>query len=273
MDEKKLREHQRINDILLGPLERPALAWLARKMPHWVMPDTLTGIGVFASVIIFVSYWLTTYNKNFLWLASFGFILNWFGDSLDGTLARYRKIERPRYGFFIDHTIDAVSEILIFVGIGLSPYVDLTVALFGLIAYFNISILVYLIMIARGYFQISLWKIGPTEFRVLAILANVVVYFIGNPSFNTMFGAVSLYNAVVVFLIVLLIVFFFYEAIHTGGQLAREDDYSRQRREQKEQLKLERRKNKALEEQMRKEYKARRKARLEDKISDSPTRV
>lgn len=273
MDEKKLKEHQRINDILLGPLERPALAWLARKMPPWVMPDTLTGIGIFASVLIFVSYWLTTYDRNFLWLASFGFILNWFGDSLDGTLARYRKIERPRYGFFIDHTIDAVSEILIFVGIGLSPYVDLTVALFGLVAYFNISILVYLIMIARGYFQISLWKIGPTEFRVMAILANVIVYFAGNPSFNTIFGEVSLYNSVVVFVILLLVTFFFYEAIHTGGQLAREDDYSRQRRQQKDQAKLERRKRKELEKQMRREYKARQKRRLKEGVSDSPTRV
>ncbi len=272
MDEKKLKEHQRINDILLGPLERPALAWLARKMPSWVMPDTLTGIGVFASLLIFVSYWLTTYNKNFLWLASLGFILNWFGDSLDGTLARYRKIERPRYGFFIDHTIDAVSEMLIFIGIGLSPYVDLTVALFGLIAYFNIAILVYLIMISRGYFQISLWKIGPTEFRVLAILANVVVYFIGNPSFNTMFGAVSLYNAVVVFLIVLLVVFFIYEAIHTGGQLAREDDYSRQRREEKEQAKLEKRAQKLMEKHARYEYKMRKQTRLKKGVSDNPSR-
>jgi phosphatidylglycerophosphate synthase len=271
MDEKKLKEHQRINDILLGPLERPALAWLARKMPPWVMPDTLTGIGVFASVIIFVSYWLTTYNKNFLWLASFGFILNWFGDSLDGTLARYRKIERPRYGFFIDHTIDAVSEILIFVGIGLSPYVDLTVALFGLVAYFNIAILVYLIMIARGYFQISLWKIGPTEFRVMAILANAIVYFVGNPSFKTIFGEVSLYNSVVVFVILLLVVFFFYEAIHTGGQLAREDDYSRQRREVKEQEKMEKRERKMMEKQMRREYKARKHPRLKKGVSDSPS--
>jgi len=254
-------------------LERPALAWLAKKMPSWIMPDTLTGIGIFASILILVSYWLTTYNKNFLWLASFGFLLNWFGDSLDGTLARYRKIERPRYGFFIDHTVDAVSEILIFVGVGLSPYVDLTVALFGLIAYFNISILVYLIMIARGYFQISLWKIGPTEFRMLAILSNIVVYFLGNPAFDTMFGEISLYNAVIVFLIVLLVVFFFYEAIHTGGQLAREDDYSRVRREQKEVEKQERREQKAFEKQMRREHKTRKHDRLKKGVSDNPSQL
>jgi len=273
MEEKKLKEHQRINDILLGPLERPALAWLARKMPPWVTPDKLTGIGVFASVLIFLSYWLTTYDKNFLWLASFGFILNWFGDSLDGTLARYRKIERPRYGFFIDHTVDAVSEILIFIGIGLSPYVDLTVALFGLVAYLGISILVYLIMITRGYFQISLAKIGPTEFRVLAILANTFVYFAGNPSFSTMFGEVSVYNAVVVFVIILLFTFFLYEAFHTGGQLAREDDYSRQRRQQKEQVKFERRTRKELEKQMRRAYKSRQKRQFDEEATDSPSRV
>ncbi len=273
MDEKKLKDHQRLNDILLGPLERPALAWLARKMPAWIWPDTLTGIGVFASILIFVSYWLTSYNKNFLWLASFGFVLHWFGDSLDGTLARYRKIERPRYGFFLDHAVDAFSEILIFIGIGLSPYVDLRIALIGLVAYLNISVLVYLIMVTKGYFQIALWKIGPTEFRVIAILANVVVYFIGNPSFKLPFGEVSLYNAVVVMVAVLLVVFFFYEAFVVGRELAREDDYSRIRREQKEMEKMERRELKARERELKHEYKARKHSRIKKGVSEDPSRL
>jgi len=273
MDDKKMKEHQRVNDILLGPLERPALAWLAKKMPAWVWPDTLTGIGIFASVLIFVSYWLTTYNKNFLWLASFGFILHWFGDSLDGTLARYRKIERPRYGFFLDHAVDALSEILIFIGIGLSPYVDLRIALFGLVAYLNISVLVYLIMLTKNYFQIALWKIGPTEFRVIAILANVVVYFIGNPSIKLPIGAVSLYNAVVVLVALLLVVFFFYELFYVGRQLASEDDYSRIFREQKEAQKNERHEQKTRERILKREYKARKHARLKRGVSDSPTRL
>lgn len=273
MQEKKMKEHQRINDILLGPLERPALAWLAKKMPAWVWPDTLTGIGIFASILIFASYWLTTYNKNFLWLASFGFILHWFGDSLDGTLARYRKIERPRYGFFLDHAVDAISEILIFIGIGLSPYVDLNIALLGLVAYLNISVLVYLIMLTKNYFQIALWKIGPTEFRVIAILANIIVYFIGNPVVKLPFADVSLYNAVVVLVTILLVVFFFYELFYVGRQLASEDDYTRIHHEQKEAEKLERKEEKAREKMLKREYKARKHARLKKGVSDNPSRL
>lgn len=252
MDEQQLKNHQRINDILFGPLERPALAWLARKMPAWVTPDLLTGIGFAASILIFVSYWLTSISHYFLWLASFGFILNWFGDSLDGTLARYRKIERPRYGFFIDHVTDTFSEILVFIGIGLSPYVDFRVALIGLISYLNISILVYLIMVTKGVFKISLWKIGPTEIRVMAILANTAVFFIGNPSWRTPLGEVSLYNTFVLFVAALLLVFFIYEALRTGSELAKEDDFSRQRREERERQRQARRAQKEHEKMMRK---------------------
>jgi archaetidylinositol phosphate synthase len=247
MEEQQLKNHQRINDILFGPLERPALAWLARKMPGWVTPDLLTGLGFLASILIFVSYWMTSNSKYFLWLASIGFLLNWFGDSLDGTLARHRKIERPRYGFFIDHVTDTLSEIMIFVGIGLSPYVDFHIAMIGLISYLNISILVYLIMVTRGVFKISLWKIGPTEIRVMAIMANVVVFFIGNPVVATPLGAVSLYNSIIVFVAVLLLVFFVVESLRTGGELARQDDYSRQRREERARDKIVRRQQKEHE--------------------------
>jgi len=244
MEEQQLKNHQRINDILFGPLERPALAWLARKMPAWVTPDLLTGVGFLASILIFVSYWMTSSSKYFLWLASFGFLLNWLGDSLDGTLARYRKIERPRYGFFIDHVTDTLSEIMVFVGIGLSPFVDFQIAMIGLISYLNVSILVYLIMVTRGVFKISLWKIGPTEIRVMAILANISVFFVGNPVLATPIGAVSLYNSIIVFVAGLLFVFFVVEAWRTGIELARQDDYSRERREQRDLEKIARRKQK-----------------------------
>lgn len=95
-----IQSHKRVNDILLAPLEKPLLQWLAARMPSWIVPDALTAVGVVGAVIIFGAYCSTNLNDNFLWLASFGFILNWFGDALDGTLARYRKIERPKYGFF-----------------------------------------------------------------------------------------------------------------------------------------------------------------------------
>ena len=118
-----IKPHQRVNDILLGPLERPALQWLAAHMPAWINPDILTGIGILGAVLIFFSYWLSNALPGFLWVASLGFVINWFGDSLDGTLARYRQSERPKYGFLVDHTVDSFNEVLIALGLGLSPYV------------------------------------------------------------------------------------------------------------------------------------------------------
>jgi len=258
MEEEKLRSHQRINDILLGPLERPALAWLAKKMPAWITPDWLTGIGFFAAILICISFWLTTYDKNYLWLATFGIILNWFGDSLDGSLARHRHIERPRYGFFIDHVTDTLSEILVFVGIGLSPYVDFRIALIGLICYLNISILVYLIMVTKGLFQISLWKIGPTEIRMIAILANIGLYFASNPKLPAPLNQFTYYDVVIAGLGLLLMTFFFVMAARTGIELSAQDNYTRERREVRAVLKQDRRVRKETEKQQRRARKQQR---------------
>lgn len=201
-------QHARVNDILLGPLERPALKWLSARMPAWVTPDLLTTFGLFGAVLIFLSYCLTNLDKNFLWLASFGFVINWFGDSLDGTLARYRKIERPHYGFFVDHVLDSVAEVLVFMGIGLSPYVDFRLACLGLITYLLVSNMVFIMTITSGVFRISGAKFGPTEFRAIAILTNTIVYMAGNPLIRLPFGSVLLYDLVLGGVIVLLLILF-----------------------------------------------------------------
>jgi len=214
-----VEKHQRENKILLGFLERPALNWLAAHMPAWVTPDTMTWLGILASVMIFVSYSLTHLSPNFLWLASLGFILNWLGDSLDGTLARYRRIERPRYGFLVDHWVDAISTLLIFMGLGLSPYVDLTVACLGVIAYLLLSIMVYLITYVTGVFNIAYISLGPTEIRVMAILLNTAIFFIGNPTFNLpYFGLTSFYT---LFVAVISLLMFVYFMVNTGLQARR----------------------------------------------------
>jgi hypothetical protein len=148
-----IEDHKRVHDMLLGPLERPTLQFLAGKMPAWVNPDMLLGFGLFGSLITLISYWLTNFNSAFLWLASLGFMINWFGDSLDGTLARYRKIERPKYGFFVDHTADSLSTVMIFVGLGLSAYVRLDIALLACIGYLLMMVLTYINTIVGGEFR------------------------------------------------------------------------------------------------------------------------
>jgi len=227
----KVEKHKRENDILLGFLERPALKWLAAHMPKWVTPDLLTWIGILASILIFVSYILTNVSPWFFWLASFGFILNWFGDSLDGTLARYRHIERPRFGFLVDHWVDSLSALLIFIGLGLSPYVDLVVACFALIGYLLLSIMVYLITYVTDVFQITSIRFGPTEIRVLAIIANTLMFFFGLVTFDLPFFGTTTFYSVLVGVIALIM--FVYFMVNTGIQARRLELLDEKRLERK----------------------------------------
>lgn len=219
-----VKSHKRVNDILLGPLERPALAWLAAHLPKWVTPDMLTGLGLLAGILIALSYWLTNYNNNFLWLASFGFFLNWFGDSLDGTVARYRKIEKPMYGFFIDHNIDAITSILVFWGLGLSPYVDYKIAMLGLSSYLLLAIFVYVLTYVTGVFRISSSKIGPTEIRAIAVLANTIIYFVGNPKIEFPFGAYTLYSLIVFGVAIMLFGLFIINVVQEARNLLQAEE-------------------------------------------------
>jgi phosphatidylglycerophosphate synthase len=227
MDEQKteheISEHQRINDILLGPLERPAIKWLVAHMPAWVTPEHVTFLGLIAALVIGASYWATRFSPNFLWLASFGFILNWFGDSLDGNLARFRKTERPKYGYYIDHIVDTISEITIFLGLGLSQYVNFNLAVMGLIGYLCMTIQVYITTNVRGVFKISYGKLGPTEIRVIAILANTFIFFMGNPTISLPFGEYGLYNIIVAVIVILLFSIFFITVFQEARLLDKED--------------------------------------------------
>lgn len=172
---------QRVNKIALARFEQWALPRMARRLPEWMTPDTLTVLGLIAAGVIGLSYYLTHYSLGWLWLASLGFVVHWWGDSLDGTLARVRDIRRERYGFYVDHQSDAVSTFVIFLGLGFSPLMELSIALFLVVAYFLMMILVNLVTIARDVFKISFAGFGPTESRVAMIVANTVVFFLDNP--------------------------------------------------------------------------------------------
>jgi phosphatidylglycerophosphate synthase len=213
--------HKRINDILLGPLERPALQWLAAHMPSWMTPDILTIIGIFGAVVIFAGYVLSNIHSGFLWLATIGFIINWFGDSLDGTLARYRKIERPKYGFFVDHTVDAFSQLLMFGGLGLSPFISFELALLALVGYLLMSILVYVDTYVTGVFKISYGKFGPTEMRAIAVILNIALLYFGVPTIDLPIGQVSIYDLLALAIALLLISLFIFSTIRRAGELAK----------------------------------------------------
>jgi len=215
-----IESHHRTLDTFTGPLERPALRWLAAHMPGWVTPDLLTGVGVIGSLVTFVGYGLTRWDKNFLWLASLGFVINWFGDSLDGTLARYRHIERPRYGFFIDHVVDTFDETLIFLGLGISPYVRFDLACLALIGYLIMSNVVFIYTCVSGEFKLSYGRLGPTEARLIAIAANALVFFIGNSIATNFLLPLTVFDWVAIGVIFILAVVILTAVVKQGRQLA-----------------------------------------------------
>jgi len=176
-DQAKFQDSKRIQESFLAPIEKVALLKLASWMPHWVNPDHLTSIGFLSMILSGLSYYLARHEPAYLFLASFFIVINWFGDSLDGTLARYRKKLRPRYGYYIDHMIDALGTFTLTLGIGLSGYMDLTVAFLLLIAYYLLSIQSYLATAVFREFRISFWKLSPTEVRLLLIAGNAYAFF------------------------------------------------------------------------------------------------
>ena len=219
-----IENHKRVHDMILGPLERPTLQFFASKMPAWVNPDILLGFGMFGSFIIIIGYLLTNFNSAFLWLASLGFVINWFGDSLDGTLARYRKIERPKYGFFVDHTADSLSMVMIFVGLGLSAYVRLDIAALACIGYLLMTILTYIGAFVSGEFRISYAKIGPTEMRLTAIIVNILLFFFGNPQLRfTSEYSISAADITILFIAIALFVTFIISTLREASRWSKLD--------------------------------------------------
>ncbi len=173
----ELGEHQRNYEFVLARFERYVLPRLAAAMPKWVKPDHMTVLGLIASTGIAIAYVLTNRQENWLWAVNALLVVQWFGDSLDGNLARYRKAERPRYGYYLDHLTDAYSTLMIGLGLGLSPYMLLSVGLAIVIAYLILSINVYLETHVFGEFTFSYGKLGPTEVRVLLIILNTAAFF------------------------------------------------------------------------------------------------
>lgn len=216
-------QSNRIQTSLLNGVERKALIWLAERQPKWVTSDMLTLVGSLGAVIIAVGYMLSGININFLWLATFGFLVNWYGDSLDGTLARVRNAQRPLYGFFVDHMIDCFNEVAMFIGVGLSPLMHLNLALLVLVFYLLLSVYVYISAHLKGEFKLTYAKMGPTELRLLIMIVNTIFIYVA-PIRDyvreiTLFGrhlSMTVFDFVAVFLVIvlaiMLIVSFFHDA-------------------------------------------------------------
>ncbi|MDH3297776.1 MAG: CDP-alcohol phosphatidyltransferase family protein [Gemmatimonadota bacterium] len=179
--------HRRTGGFALARFEAWALPRLAGMLPARVMPDHMTGIGLVASTGVAVAYMLSNRSLAWLWVASGLLVVQWYGDSLDGTLARFRKIERPRYGFYLDHLTDAYSTLAIGLGLGFSPIMLLSVGLAISIAYLLLSVNVYLETHVFGEFKLGHGALGPTETRILLIGLNTLAVLLSPLPF-TVFG-------------------------------------------------------------------------------------
>lgn len=168
-------EATREASFLLAVPERRLLRAIARRLPRWILPDDMTALGVIAAFAVCAAYQLCNESEAWLWAASGFLVVQWLGDSLDGTLARVRGIERPRYGYYLDHLVDAIATAAIGIGLGLSPFMLLSVGTLIVVAYLILSINVYLESQAFGRFSLGYGRIGPTEIRIVLIALNTAL--------------------------------------------------------------------------------------------------
>jgi phosphatidylglycerophosphate synthase len=167
----------RVLSGFLTAAEKRCLVWMAKRMPAWVTADHLTALGALAMLMAGLSYWLARWHPIGLVLVIFWLAVNWFGDSLDGTLARVRNHLRPRYGFYVDHVVDMIGQLCLVGGMGLSGYMHPLIALGLIIAFYMLSIEAYLATHTRGRFKMSFWGFGPTELRVIIAIGNIRLLF------------------------------------------------------------------------------------------------
>lgn len=171
------REAVREHGSMLAASEKRLLVWMAQRMPSWVNSDQLTSLSLLAMLAAGGCYWATNRWPAAILFVNLCLVVNWFGDSLDGTLARVRNRQRPRYGYYIDHIVDAFSAVFLFVGMGLSLYMSMPVAMALLLTYLLLAIDSYLATYSLGVFRLSFAAFGPTELRILMIVGNTYAFF------------------------------------------------------------------------------------------------
>ena len=187
----------RIQSNIVARKERQLLTWLCSRLPRSATPDRLTALSILGAFLVLAGAIASRHWAAFLWLSSFGLVLNWFGDSLDGSLARYRSIERPEYGYFLDHTVDALNNLMIMVGMGSTTAVRMDAALFALAGYYLLCMYVFISNHLSGVFQLSFLGFGPTELRLFLIGINTGIFYFGRIGVTIDNQVLSIYDALI----------------------------------------------------------------------------
>ncbi len=216
-------EAEREPNFPLARWERPTLIRIARRLPRWVLPDDLTIVGVAAALGICAAYQLSNDATGWLWVASGLLVIQWLGDSLDGTVARVREIQRPKYGYYVDHLVDAISTAAIGIGLGLSPFMLLSIATLIVVAYLILSINVYLESYAFGRFALGYGRIGPTEVRIVLIALNTALALGLGLDFNLVDLDLTVFDLIGLAIAAVMIVLLAGRAVHNLRLLAREE--------------------------------------------------
>src|ERR1035441_2041779 len=179
------RTARRVNKSLTASLEKRALQWMAERAPAWVTSDQLTLLGLGAQFGAGLGYALSRFDRRALLLVILCLVLNWFGDSMDGTLARVRRQQRPRYGFYVDHMVDIFGSVALMCGLGYSGFLHWTTAIAMMVAFLILSSESYLATYTLSCFQLSQGIFGPTEIRILLIIGNLAAL---RSPYATLFG-------------------------------------------------------------------------------------
>jgi archaetidylinositol phosphate synthase len=174
-DESRFASARRVNQALTASIEKRALHWMAERAPRWVTSDQLTLLGLSAQVAAGTCYGLSRYNRFALLGVILCLALNWLGDSMDGTLARVRQQQRPRYGFYVDHVVDIFGSVALMCGLACSGFLHWQIAIAMLIAFLLLSSESYLATYTLGCFELSQGIFGPTEIRILLIVGNLAL--------------------------------------------------------------------------------------------------
>jgi phosphatidylglycerophosphate synthase len=176
----------RVHTSLLAAVEKRCLVWMANRLPPSINSDHLTALAAAAMLGAGLCYWVAPSAPAALWGVVVLLVVNWFGDSLDGTVARVRRHERPRYGFYVDHVLDALGILFLIGGLMLGGFMSLPIGAAFLVAYYLLTNEIALAAHTAGTFRISYWKFGPTELRIL--LAAGTIQLLRSPEIS-LFGA------------------------------------------------------------------------------------
>ena len=174
----EMKQSTRIQTSILNASEKKVLVWFGNHLPKWVTSDMMTLIGIIGAFMCGLGFALTWFGIYWLWLSVAGLFVHWFGDSLDGTIARVRNQQRPLYGYYIDHNVDTIAEAMMFIGAGLSPLMHMSIALAIYAAYLAMTVYVSINAHIKSEFKLTYGKLGPTEFRAIIAIANIALMYI-----------------------------------------------------------------------------------------------